>query len=87
MHHLFTTHSGKLDSNETQTIDENEPLPSNVIINKHPSPPRQEQEQDQLPISDQTSQQQQHEQEQEQPHNSIQQPQQQQVHPNHGLDK
>lgn len=30
-----------MDSNDSHAIDESESLPTNVIINKHPTPPRQ----------------------------------------------
>ena len=33
-----------MDSNDSHAIDESESLPVNVILNKHPTPPRQGEE-------------------------------------------
>ncbi|XP_019890540.2 TBC1 domain family member 4 isoform X1 [Musca domestica] len=74
-----------LKKDESQShIDENEPLPSNVIINqKHPSPPRQDQESEQASM---TIAQPQDQQTPEAQQNNTTSQQRQHLHPNHGAD-
>ncbi|KAM7361277.1 PTB_TBC1D1_like and TBC domain-containing protein plx isoform 5-T5 [Cochliomyia hominivorax] len=69
----------EINSNDSQNIDESEKMPSNVIINKHPTPPRQEEEEDNQTSLQQTTITQQHQQQ-------NQQETQQQLNANYGLD-